>query len=309
MAADPSPDLVVSVIVPVRNGGDDVHELVRALAEQTLPRAQFEIVIGDDGSTDGGLEELEDRDLGITIVPGPPQNSYAARNRAVRAARGRILAFCDSDCRPEPDWLEAGIRALDRADLAAGRIKFAPPRRRTVWALLDMDSFKDHERQVLQGTAETANLFTRRELIDRVGGFDDSLPEHGDFDFVERCLAEGASLGYAPEAVVWHPTRDGARSFLRAVWIYNRWYAARESRDGRLPEGLKLRSWVPLVQTFRARRRWSRSIGPDRRWLGLNGVRPRVTETIMALPLMYLVIPYLRGAAQLRGWREGRRLR
>jgi glycosyltransferase involved in cell wall biosynthesis len=309
MAAAPSPDLVVSVIVPVRNGRADLLDLLSALNAQTLPRSCFEVVVGDDGSTDGSTIGLASENGWVRVASGPPLNSYAARNRAVRLARGRVLAFCDADCRPEPDWLEAGIRSLERSDLVAGRIRFSPPSRRTVWALLDIDSFKDHERQVGQGTAETANLFLRREAFERVGGFDESLPEHGDFDFVQRCLAAGASLVYAGEATVWHPTRDGARAFLRAVWIYNRWYAARETRSGRLPEGLKLRSWVPLVQTFRARRRWGRSIGPDRRWLGLNGIEPRTRETLAALPLMYLLVPYLRGAAQLQGWRDGRRLR
>jgi GT2 family glycosyltransferase len=178
-----------------------------------------------------------------------------------------------------------------------------------VWTLLDMDSFKDHERQVRQGTAETANLFLRRELYDRVGGFDDSLPEHGDFDFVARCVASGATLAFAPAARVSHPTRNAARPFLRAVWIYNRWYAAREARAGRLPEGLRLRSWVPFVQRVRSRRRFDRTLGPDRRWLRANGVHASLREELAALPLMYLVVPYVAGAAQLRGWHDGRRLR
>ena len=195
-----------------------------------------------------------------------------------RASRAPVLAFCDADCRPEPEWLEQGLAALEETDIAAGRIRFDVSDPRTMWTLLDMEAAKDHEREVLRGTAETANLFLRRELYDRVGGFDDSIPEHGDFDFVQRCIAAGAALSYAPDAIVWHPTRDRAKSFLRAIWIYNRWYAAREARAGRTPEGLRLRSWVPLVQPYRARRRWRLSFGPDRRWLGLNGVSPNRRE-------------------------------
>lgn len=301
-------ELLASVIVPARDAGPDLARLIDALRRQTVPRAQFEVVIGDDGSSDTSTAELAS-DGWVRVAPGPPLNSYAARNRAARQARATVLAFCDADCVPEPEWLERGLAALEHASLIAGRIRFMVPVRRTVWTLLDMDSFKDHERQVEQGTAETANLFLRRELYDRVAGFDDTLPEHGDFDFVSRCLAAGAKLVYAPDAVVWHPTRNRARPFLRAVWIYNRWYAARESRAGRVPEGLRLRSWVPLVQTFRARRRWRLSVGPDRRWLGLNDVRPSTVETLSALPIMYVVLPYLSGMAQLQGWRDGRRLR
>src|SRR5260221_238580 len=115
-------------------------------------------------------------------------------------------------------------------DVAAGLIRFIPPQRTTAWTILDVDSSKDHERQVRNGNAETANLFVARELFDRVGGFDESLPEHGDFDFAQRCVEAGARLAFAPEAAVWHPTRDRARPLLRTLWIMNRWYAARVSR-------------------------------------------------------------------------------
>jgi GT2 family glycosyltransferase len=301
---------LVSVIVPVRNGGSDIRELVACLARQTLARHRFEIVVGDDGSTDDGLAGMDTGDTWVQVVPGPPLNSYAARNRAVAASRGTLLAFCDADCRPEPEWLERGLAAIDTTDLAAGRIRFSVPTPRTVWTLLDMDGSKDHQRQADQGVAETANLFLRRELFERVGGFDESIPEHGDFDFVERCVALGAKLEFASEAVVWHPARRHARPYLRALWIYNRWYAAREAREGRLPEGIWPRSFVPLLETIRGRRRWGLSLfGPDRRWLGENGVHPRVDERILSLPLMYVLVPYWRTAAQLRGWRDGRRLR
>ena len=298
----------ISVIVPVRNGSNDLKELLRTLEAQTIGRDRFEIVVGDDGSDDSSTQELAN-DSWIRVLPGPPLNSYAARNRAVRASRAPVLAFCDADCRPEPAWLDEGLAALETTDVAAGRLRFFPPEHRTVWALIDMDGSKDHENQVKNRTAETANLFLRREWYDRVGGFDDTISEHGDFDFVERCVEAGATLSYASGAVVWHPVRTTARAVLRSIWIYNRGYAERATRDGKRPEGLRLRAWVPFVQTVRTRRRWHQSLGPDRRWLTENGVPPRRSETLIALPIMYLLVPYLRGFAQLRGWWDGRRLK
>jgi glycosyltransferase involved in cell wall biosynthesis len=309
MSAPATGGLLVSVIVPARNAGDDLEELVAALSEQTVGLPHLELVIGDDGSTDGSTDDLTAAGGWIRIVRGPPQNSYAARNRAVDASRGPVLAFCDADCLPERDWLERGLHALGSADLVAGRIRFEVPVHRTIWTLLDMDAFKDHELQVRQGTAETANLFVRRELFDRMGGFDETLPEHGDFDFSLRCVAAGYRLAFGRDTLVRHPTRNSARPFLRAAWIYNRWYAVRESRARRLPEGLKLRSWVPFVQPIRARRRWGRSLGPDRQWLAQQDVVPTTGETLLALPLMYVLMPYLGGVAQLKGWWEGRQLR
>jgi glycosyltransferase involved in cell wall biosynthesis len=306
-------ELLASVIVPVRNDrGRHLQTLLDALSRQTLPREQFEVVIGDDGSTDGSTAGLETPDGWVRVVCGPATNSYAARNRAARASRAPILAFCDSDCVPEPEWLEGGIRVLERQGavrLAAGAIRFIVPDRKTIWTLIDVDTTKDHERSVKNGNAETANLFVPRELFDRVRGFDDSIPEHGDFDFTLRCVDAGADLAYARESLLWHPTRNDGRAFLRMLWVMHRWYAAREARAGRKPLGLKLRWWVPFVFHMRWRRESGRSIGLDRRWLSENGMRPRLADNLRAIPIMYLFLPYYTGAAQIRGWWDGRALR
>jgi glycosyltransferase involved in cell wall biosynthesis len=299
----------VSVITPVRNGAQDIRELLACLERQTLPRDQFEIVIGDDGSTDGGTDGIATEDGHVKVAPGPPTNSYACRNRAVAASSGEVLAFCDADCRPEPEWLERGLAALADTEIVAGRIRFDVTEPRTPWTLVDMDGSKDHEFQVRIGVAETANLFVRRELFDRMGGLDGSVPEYGDFEFVERCVAHGVQLSYGEDAVVWHPTRTSGKSLLRALWKYNYGYAVHEGRAGVLPDAVKLRSWVPLVQTLRSRRRFGRSLGPDRTWLRANGVEPTPLETLLTLPILYVIVPYLRCFAQLQGWRDGRRLR
>ena len=305
----PSAVTRASVIVPVRNGARDLPGLLESLGAQSLPRREFEIVIGDDGSTDGATEGLSTDDGLVRVTYGPPANSYAARNRAVRLSRAPVLAFCDADCRPEPEWLDRGLAALENSDLVAGRIRIEVPERRTAWTLIDMDSAKDHAFAVRQGVAETANLFMRRDMFERFGGFDDSLPEHGDFDLVERCVAAGARLKFAPDVVVWHPARTSATSVIRAFWKYNRWYATRATRDGRTPSAVNVRAWVPLVQTIRARRRFGRSLVPDVGWLRENGVQPTLRELATTLPILYLVAPYIRAAAQLRGWWHGRQLR
>jgi GT2 family glycosyltransferase len=299
----------VSVITPVRNGAADIAALLACLERQTLARDAFEVVIGDDGSTDGGTTGIATADGHVQVAVGPPRNSYATRNMAVAASRGEVIAFCDADCRPEPDWLERGLEALESTDIAAGRFRFTLPERVTAWTLVDMDGSKDHEHQVRIGLAETANLFIRRELFDRLGGLDGSIAEYGDFEFAERAVAVGVRLSYAHDAAVWHPTRDRGKPLLRALWKYNRGYAVHAGRAGVLPDAVKPREWVPIVQTYRSRRRFGRSIGPDRTWMRANDVEPTVWQTICALPILYLVIPYLRSAAQLSGWLEGRRLR
>jgi glycosyltransferase involved in cell wall biosynthesis len=297
---------LVSVLVPVRNGGRDLPGLLECLERQTLGRERFEILIGDDGSTDGATDGLETADGHLKVMAGPPINSYAARNRIAHAARGEVLAFTDADCRPAPDWLERGLQALEEADVVAGLIRHHVAERLTIWSLVDMDAFLDQERAVRAGVAVTANLFLRRELYERVPDFDESADAFGDHDFVGACVAAGARLAFSPDAVVGHPTRDDGRVFLRKFWNMHEGYGARERRLGRRPEGLKPVALLPIVGVARARRWFGRSLGLDRRRLSGNGIRPTLPQRLAALPILYVLLPYMAAAAQWRGYRAAR---
>ena len=144
------------------------------MAAQTLAPNRFEVVISDDGSHPRSLEEVQTGD-GVRVIRGPRRTSYAARNQAVRVARGRVLAFCDSDCLPARSWLEEALAALENADVVAGEVRFAAPERLTGWSLLTIDMFLDQLRNVLLSRGVTANLVLRRELFETLGGFDESL--------------------------------------------------------------------------------------------------------------------------------------
>jgi glycosyltransferase involved in cell wall biosynthesis len=300
---------LVSVIVPVRDDTPGLRELIRHLEAQTLPRAQFEVVVGDDGSEPRTLEPLIEYGHWVRVESGPPKTSYAARNRAVRAARGDVLAFCDSDCLPEPTWLEEGLLALQQADLVAGEIIFVAPSRPTVWSLLTIDMFLDQERNVLLARGVTANLFIRRTVFEQVGGFDESFPSGGDYDFVKRAVEEGAELAYAPAAVVRHPTINDSRTFLRKVWTTNRWSAARRARAGAQPDPLNLLTFVPILGTALARRNALRPAWKlQRQRLRSAGLLPRLQHELRALPVLYFIVAYVAGFGRVRGWLQGRRL-
>src|SRR4051794_40851687 len=93
-----------SVIIPAYRATRTLPATLAALDRQTLPRARFEVIVVDDGSPDetGALAER----AGARVLRQPNSGPAAARNRGAREAAGPILVFTDSDCEPEPDFLE-----------------------------------------------------------------------------------------------------------------------------------------------------------------------------------------------------------
>ncbi len=255
------PDPVVTVIVPVRNGGPRIDELLRALSAQTLS-APYEVLVVDDASTDGTADRADGP--GVRVLRQPRRGgSYAARNRALGEARGQVLAFTDADCTPTATWLTEGLAALERgADLVAGHIEVPLPSRPTIAALVDRVRFLDQERYATTGFAATANLLVRRALVEELGGFNGRLRSGGDLEFGLRARAAGASVVYAPEAVVLHDSRDTLPELARKAFRIGRGTAA----YGRVGTG-PIREQPPLAgnpRSYLPRRRvpgWERLQG------------------------------------------------
>ena len=294
----------VSVVVAVRDEAGRLGALLDALAAQTARGA--EVVVADDGSRDGSPEVARAR-AGVRVVVGERGSSYAARNRGAAAAGAAVLAFTDADCRPAPSWLERGLGVLERgeADLVAGHVRFAPTQDPGPWGLVDVDLYLDQRRAVAAGRAATANLLVDRAWFEHVGGFDAGLASSGDHDLVQRCVAAGARLAYAPDAVVAHPVRDDARALLVKHW---RTHAARAERDVRRGERSPRRRRVLLggPQVARARRAADRPLRLDRERLADAGLAPGPLAEAQALVALYGVLPVVALAADVAGARRGR---
>src|SRR5947208_16800205 len=95
------PDL--SVIVPARDAAESLPPLLRSLESQTLPRDRFEVIVVDNGSSDGTAEVAERH--GATVVRDKIPNRSRARNLGAEAAASELYAFTDADCVPHPAWL------------------------------------------------------------------------------------------------------------------------------------------------------------------------------------------------------------
>ncbi len=225
---DPQPKPDVSVVVPTRDRSELVERLLSALAGQTVEPERFEVLLVDDGSGDATAEVAKRFPFARVLKTGGQRGQAAASNLALEHVRADVIAFTDDDTLPAEDWIERGLASVTGtgADIAAGRIELSPSATPSTAELVDIGrGYLDQEAMVNEGYGVTANLWVRREVAERVGGFREiwsgqsqrfmrSTAGH-DRDFVERAVAAGATLAYAPGSVVQHPPRHTVRELAR----------------------------------------------------------------------------------------------
>lgn len=209
----------ISVIVPHFNDLANLDNCLAALANQTVGRGEFEIIVADNDSP-CGQEAVQSAIAGrARLVRVRERGAGPARNGGAAAARGSLFAFTDSDCVPAPEWLAEGIAALANYDFVGGRVdvSVADEGRMTPTEAFEKVFAFDFETYInRKGFTGSGNLFVPRAVFDAVGGFGTSVSE--DVDWSRRAIAKGYRLGYAPRAVVTHPARRNWRE-LRQKWV------------------------------------------------------------------------------------------
>lgn len=208
------PDL--SVIIPVRNGGEALERCLAAVWAQETGPWRFEVLVVDNGSPEDTRRRVS-RFPGTTLLFEERLSSYAARNLGIMRSGGRVLAFTDADTEPRPEWLRAGADAL-AADggpwLAAGEVEITLPENPTVFAIYDKLHNMLQERYVRDGGyGVTANLFVPRLLAEKTGLFAADWVSGADVDFCRRATVSGGRITYLPEAKVLHPARTTFSQF------------------------------------------------------------------------------------------------
>ncbi len=207
----------VSVVIPIYNGEEDLHELIACLLAQSYPKEQVEYLLVDNNSSDRTFTCLQTaaEHCPITIRPLSEvqiQSSYAARNTGIRAATGEIVVFTDADCRPQPQWLEALVQDFVKPDVVMVAGEIAALKSKTF-----LERFADRQETLSQKHTlankfcpygQTANLAIRRLVLEKVGLFRPYLTTGGDADICWRIQKEGiGSLEFAANAIVQHRHR------------------------------------------------------------------------------------------------------
>lgn len=265
-----------TVIIPHYSDLAGLGRCLTSLARQNYPAAEFQIIVADNGSPEGADAVAACIDGRARMVLASERGAGPARNAGVAAADTEFLAFIDSDCVAEPQWLAAGLAGLQNFDFCGGPVNVLieePPPWSPAQAFEVVFAFDNESYVRDKGFTGSGNLFTRRAVFDHVGGFGVGMSE--DLDWSHRARAKGYRLGYVPNAAIGHPARRNWTE-LRRKWlrIQSETYALRQPT---LTNRLRwlMRIWaMPLSIIVHAPRIWSHPglLTTGSRLAGLRGL-------------------------------------
>lgn len=225
----PSEAAAVSVIVAVRDAESTLEACLDSLVRLDPPGGPVELLVVDNGSTDGTSRVLERFRRHVRVVHESERGPAAARNAGIRHARGDWIAFTDADCVVDPGWLRALLPPLEdpSVGIAGGRIVSIRPCNRIE---LFGERIHDHERAILRlrpPYAITMNWASRREVLETHGLFNEKLLRGSDADMAYRIHSAGLRIVYRPDAIVAHRNESTLRGLFDEGFVHGRARAAR----------------------------------------------------------------------------------
>jgi GT2 family glycosyltransferase len=223
-AIPPDPPMI-SVVVCSYNADRTMEPCLRSLAD--LPYPNYEVIVVNDGSTDKTLEIARRFEGGhIRIVDQANMGLSAARNVGIAEARGEIVAYTDSDCVVDPDWLTYLAYKFRDGFVAVGGPNFPPPEESLVPSAVAVSPGGPTHVLLNDDVAEHipgCNMAFKKAALEEINGFDVLYTAAGDdVDLCWRLQNAGYAIGFSPVAMVWHFRRNTVRAYLKQQMGYGK---------------------------------------------------------------------------------------
>jgi mycofactocin glycosyltransferase len=239
----------VSIVIPVYRRPAEIKACLNSLQSLDYPADKLQIIVVDDASLDQTAAVVRQFDVRLIIEPRNRGQS-AARNRGVAAAKGEIVAFLDSDCIAQPDWLQELVPYFQdpRVALVGGYVdgyyrKKRMDRYEQVCSALNMgdDTVMGRGKNCVF-YVPTCNMLVRKTFYLQAGGLDENLRVGEDVDLCWRLMAAGHHLFYIPRGAVRHKHRNR----LLAGYLRRFEYGTSEAAlYARFPAVIKQLPWQP----------------------------------------------------------------
>jgi len=201
--------MIVSIIIPTYKDWTRLSLCLAALKQQTYK--DFEVIVvnnDEDSNVPIDVSSFSNLKLLHETTPG----SYAARNTGLRNAKGHILGFTDSDCIPEPNWIENAVKFFEsnpQISRIAGHIElFYSSKSLNLAELYESVYAFRQDINATMGISVTGNMFSLRTVFDNVGDFNSDFLSGGDNEWSLRANGKGYLISYVKDVVIKHPARN-----------------------------------------------------------------------------------------------------
>jgi len=256
---------LASVIIPCLNAAATLAEQLEALSHQ-VDAVDFEVIIVDNGSTDDSLKIARDYAhlfFAFSIVDASAlKGAGQARNAGVKAAKTDFILFCDADDVVDIHWVGAMTAALANAQIVGGHREWRQlnPAWHPVAQRQEGEVDVQHIGPQKTTTVGAGNMGIRRDLFEKLGGFDPMLPIHEDADLCLRAHQLGVNVQLCSNAIAHIRVRHDVRSVFRQARNWGFWhvllYKKHRAVLGRPPIFRPLFGWAALIlDAFKIRNR------------------------------------------------------
>jgi glycosyltransferase involved in cell wall biosynthesis len=220
---------LVSVVIPCYNAERWVNEAVDSCLNQTYPH--IEVVVIDDGSTDGSIEALRRYGDAIHLEQQPNRGSNAARNRGVALSTGTYIQFLDADDYLQPDKIERQVQFLEQHNVDGiygdwRYLRHHPDGSATFSDLVtpgEQDDLLDTLLSNWDWWCHPSVFLWRREAVIRAGGWDADMHFVQDRDFLLSVALSGSKVRYLPGYVsVYRRSNGPSVTSNQLRWLQHR---------------------------------------------------------------------------------------
>ncbi|HEU4735686.1 MAG TPA: glycosyltransferase [Solirubrobacterales bacterium] len=297
----------ISVVVCTHNGAATLAECLNRLQDLRYP--DYEVIVVDDGSTDGSSEIA--RRFDVELLETDHRGLSVARNIGSAHASGEIVAFLDDDAYPDQDWLDYVALAFENSSHAGiGGPNLPPPEDgRVAECVAEAPGapihvlISDREAEHVPG----CNMAFRKSALEGVGGFDQRFHTAGDdVDLCWRLQDAGETLGFSAGAVVTHRRRDTVRRYLKQQFGYGKAEAmleqkwpSRHNRAGSLRWSGRIYDGASL-EANRRRAKVNYGTWGTGLFQSVYEPAPNMLSVVLLMPESYLLLASL-GAVALLG--------